>query len=195
MAQTLGLRATSFGASTLIVGALAVMVLTMTTRIALHAPPDLGPPPVVIERPVEPPPPVEHPRVQTPPTQPTHILQNDDTQRAATIDTAPATSTEISTVPGLIEITTPHWTRAPSGLARYYPPRALERGIEGQVVLDCVVEVSGALDCAAVSETPPGWGFAAAAVRISRDYAMVPATRDGVAVEGRYHMRVPFAIH
>ena len=79
-------------------------------------------------------------------------------------------------------------------LQRYYPPRAIERNIEGEVLLDCLVDVAGLLDCRVVSESPNGWGFAAAAQRIARAHRMIPATRDGVAVQGRYAMRVPFQI-
>ncbi len=45
-----------------------------------------------------------------------------------------------------------------------------------------------------MSETPANWGFGLAALRISRDYRMVPAMRDGQAVEGRHWMRVPFEV-
>jgi protein TonB len=91
-------------------------------------------------------------------------------------------------------ITRPEWVRRPSGLTVYYPRRALNRGIEGEAALTCVVSVTGHLDCAVVSETPTGWGFGEAAIRIARDHRMVPAMRDGIAVEGRYSMRVPFQL-
>jgi hypothetical protein len=45
-----------------------------------------------------------------------------------------------------------------------------------------------------VSETPANWGFGEAALRISGDYQMVPATRGGVPVEARHRMVVPFQI-
>jgi hypothetical protein len=62
-------------------------------------------------------------------------------------------------------------------------------------MLDCTVATSGRLVCAIVSETPSHWGFGEAALRISRDHVMVPAMRDGAAVEGRYRMRVPFQVN
>jgi protein TonB len=95
---------------------------------------------------------------------------------------------------GPVEITAPHWRQRPRDLTRFYPTRAIERNIEGEVVLDCMVRVSGLLDCSVVSESPRGWGFADAAQRIARAHRMIPAARDGVAVEGRYVMRVPFQI-
>ncbi|MES1156209.1 MAG: TonB family protein [Alphaproteobacteria bacterium] len=195
MAQTLGLRATSFGASTLLIAGLVFAALSVTTQVALRTPPDIGPPPISIEHPPPPPPPpvTEHttpkPFIQTTPT------ITDDVQRLTPIETLPPTPTDIAVGQGPVEITSPRWTRRPSGLDRYYPPRALARGMEGEATLDCIVRITGALDCAIVSETPQGWGFGEAALRISRDYAMVPAMRDGVAVEGRYRMRAPFDIH
>jgi protein TonB len=91
-------------------------------------------------------------------------------------------------------ITTPDWIRRPSDLAAYYPARALDRGREGVVVLDCLVGVDGRLGCAVLSETPSGWGFGEAALAIARDHEMVPATRDGAPVAAQYRMRVPFAL-
>jgi protein TonB len=95
---------------------------------------------------------------------------------------------------GPVEVTRPRWLEQPRNLARYYPPRAIERNIEGDVVLNCLVRVSGLLDCEVVSESPAGWGLSQAALRIAGAYRMTPATRGGVAVEGRYTMRVPFRI-
>jgi len=88
---------------------------------------------------------------------------------------------------------TPRLGARPS-LASYYPRRALARDISGQVLLDCLVDTNGALNCAIVSETPTNWGFGQAALRIAQDHRMVPASRDGQAVHGRYRMRVPFEL-
>lgn len=194
--STMSLRATSFGASALVMGFLGFAALTMSTHIGLHALPTIDPPSIdIAPRPIEPPPP-EPPKPVVRQQNPIPALA-DDAQRIAAIDDGGATQTiaDVATDTGPLEITQPHWTRHPDNLARYYPERAVARSIEGAVTLDCIVRVSGALDCAVVSETPRGWGFAEAALRISRDYAMVPATRDGAPVEGRYRMRVPFALH
>lgn len=94
--------------------------------------------------------------------------------------------------PPTIVVTHPSWVRRPSNLARYYPRRALLWGVEGQVILNCSVSAQGALSCAVESETPPNWGFGEAAQRIARDHQMIPAQLDGVAVEARYRMLVPF---
>jgi protein TonB len=84
--------------------------------------------------------------------------------------------------------------RRPTNLEIYYPGRARDRGVEGVVQLDCVVQVDGRLNCTIVSETPGGWQFGNAALRMARDHRMAPAARDGVPVEATYRMRVPFSL-
>jgi protein TonB len=91
-----------------------------------------------------------------------------------------------------VQIDNPRWSQRPTNLERYYPRRALQREIEGAAVLDCLVSTAGELTCSVISETPRGWDFGAAALRMAADHRMVPATRAGVPVEGRYRMRVPF---
>jgi len=91
-------------------------------------------------------------------------------------------------------ITSPHWLHRPSDLSRYYPGRALERGKTGEVQLECRVGVEGRLSCRIVSVTPDGWGFGEAALRIAAEHQMAPAMENGVPREGRYFMRVPFAL-
>ncbi|MBI1185788.1 MAG: TonB family protein [Alphaproteobacteria bacterium] len=92
--------------------------------------------------------------------------------------------------PPLIE--RPRWRARPADLGRYYPRRAETAGREGVVELECMVRVTGRLDCAVAQETPQGWGFGQAALAIARDHNMAPAMRDGAAIEARYRMRVPF---
>lgn len=86
------------------------------------------------------------------------------------------------------------WVRRPRDLERYYPRRARQLGVEGQVTLDCRVGLNGELTCVVVEETPPNWGFAEAALRIADEHRMIPAMRDGAPVEGRYVMRAPFTL-
>ena len=80
----------------------------------------------------------------------------------------------------------------PRDLERYYPRRALRMNMQGSATLDCRVAVDGWLNCTVLSETPSDWGFGEAALRIAREYRMVPAMRNGEAIEARYVMRVPF---
>jgi periplasmic protein TonB len=109
---------------------------------------------------------------------------------------APPTHTVLPFAPpaGPPEITNPQWLRRPTSLAAYYPPRAVSREVEGEVLLDCRVLTTGHLSCSILSETPENYGFGQAALRIARDHRMSPAMRDGVAIEGRYRMRVPFQL-
>jgi protein TonB len=137
------------------------------------------PPPPPPDRPPPPPPPeqrVPPPDLSAPPT-PTPI--------PVAVDPPPAPPT-----PSVI--TNPQWLQRPDArdFARYYPPRALERGQEGRVSLDCIVSADGRISCTVTSEDPTGWGFGEAAVRISRHFRMAPATRDGVPTSGG-RVRVP----
>jgi protein TonB len=149
----------------------------------------------IFERPEDPPPPVTNTPPRTLP--PTSGFEQIETV-LPTNDLAPlepVVSTDAIGAPYTPPmITNPRWVQRPSGLENYYPRRALLRGVEGQVVLDCLVTTAGTLNCAVVSETPANWGFAEAALRISRDYRMVPAELDGVPTEGRYRMVAPFRL-
>jgi hypothetical protein len=93
-------------------------------------------------------------------------------------------------------IVNPTWLERPTGevVQEFYPPHAIEQRVVGEVTMGCIVRVDGRLDCRVDSETPPGWGFGEAALGISRFYAMRPAMRDGVPVEARYTLRMPFSM-
>jgi protein TonB len=91
------------------------------------------------------------------------------------------------------EITEPVWLQRPRDTARFYPRAAFVQGVEGRVVLDCFVEVNGRLECSVTSETPPGQGFADAALAIAAAHVMQPATQNGAPVRARYRMIVPFS--
>jgi len=90
----------------------------------------------------------------------------------------------------------PQWTGRPGAdaFARYYPPIALEAGVQGRVVLDCLVREDGHLRCAPIDEEPAEQGFGLAALAIGRGFQMA-AEIDGEATAGR-RVRVPirFAI-
>lgn len=194
MAHTLGLRATSFVISAALLGfsVLAALSITISLQAAQSGAPDViesftetptpppKPPEIMRERP--PAPPLEGP-----------VFSDVATAPLPPIDETPAGSTWQPPI-GPVEITSPRWLRRPSDLGVYYPSRALQRGMTGEAMLDCRVLATGALSCVVASETPAGWGFGAAALRIARDHRMAPAMRDGVAIEGRYRMRVPFEV-
>ncbi|MCR6643577.1 MAG: energy transducer TonB [Terricaulis sp.] len=88
----------------------------------------------------------------------------------------------------------PEWIvrTSPDLFARYYPHEANMQGVDGRVVLDCIVNLDTTLDCDVAEETPTDWGFGAAALEISSHWRVRPATRDGVPMEGG-RLRVPLA--
>ncbi len=94
------------------------------------------------------------------------------------------------TAPKIIQ---PRWIALPTGdqLADAYPQRALDLGRTGAVELSCTVTATGAIrECAVQSETPTGYGFGAAAQKLTRYFRMTPKTEDGRPVEGGV-VRVP----
>ena len=196
MTQSLGMRATSFGASAVLLGLMVFAGLSAT--ITMQLPVFNGPAPIPVET-LSPQPaprkPVVRQQTKPPPDRPIEgPARGIETTAPARPDRSGLNFGPPVPPLGPSEITNPRWLRQPRDLASYYPARALAREIPGQVVLDCRVDVVGALHCAVVSETPANWGFGRAALEIAGDYRMVPAMRDGQAIEGRYRMRVPFEV-
>lgn len=90
-------------------------------------------------------------------------------------------------------ITSPDWLERPGprDFANAYPPAALRDEVEGQATIQCKVSAAGLLvDCSALSENPPGYGFGAAALSMAFKFRMRPQTKDGVPVDGGM-MRIP----
>jgi protein TonB len=166
--------------------------LSVSYTVQQLIPPDPTPVVSMAPPPVAPPPPIPH--TAPPPLQHTIVIPDaPPTPTSEPLDPTPIALTPPAP-PGPPTITDPRWLRVPRDLSRYYPARAQQMAVEGAATLDCVVAVSGALNCTVVSETPAGWNFGAAALRISQDYQMAPATQNGQAVQARYRMRVPFQI-
>jgi hypothetical protein len=74
-----------------------------------------------------------------------------------------------------------------------YPAAALARGVQGRVTMMCTVRMDWALDCGLETETPEGWGFAEAALRLSR-YYIVRRDYPGVSVGTRVRLPVRFQL-
>ncbi len=193
MSHILNLRAASLAASALMVGAAVLAALTVSYSVQIRA----AEPPFGFTFWSEPPPPPEPARRRS--LTPLNPDAREAIQPFEPPPLLPSAGFGVSVAPsaplGPVIIDRPHWLERPSRPERHYPRRARESGIEGVAQLDCLVSVAGALDCVVVAETPADWGFGAAALRIAREYRMAPATRDGVPVEGRYRLRLPFELN
>ena len=85
------------------------------------------------------------------------------------------------------EIRDPTWLSRPTAaeMERYYPQAALDRGLSGVAVLQCLVTATGDLrGCRVAGETPASAGFGKAALKLSAFFHMSPRTEDGTAVDG-----------
>lgn len=189
-----GLRATSLALSAALLGVALIAAMTMRfTMAASDAPLDVSA--VEMVRPTPPPTPPETPRETIrPPLDNPIVIELPTLPPVLETAQTPTELPVIYTPPQPPLVTDPSWTRRPRNLERFYPARARQLGIEGEVSLDCVVSAQGALGCVVARETPPGWGFGDAALAIAREHRMVPATRDGQTVEARYRMRLPFQL-
>lgn len=190
MSQSLQMRTASLGASMLLLGGALIAALSFKYVLPEIQFPEPRPVMGEVEAPPQPPEPVREP-IARPMTEDQPFLE---TLGPAVNNDAPPTYTTISIdgPPSITTVTNPTWVERPRDLARYYPRRAVRMNVEGSATLDCRVAVDGRLTCAVISETPPDWGFGEAAQRIAREYRMVPAMRNGQAIEARYVMRVPF---
>ncbi len=91
----------------------------------------------------------------------------------------------------------PVWLRRPTGedLARYFPDIAVEAGVGGRAVISCRAMATGELaQCEVVSETPAGFRFGEAALRLAPLFRLAPRMTDGSSVEG-ITLRLPLAFH
>jgi len=89
--------------------------------------------------------------------------------------------------PGNLSFENPTWDRKPSGddVARYYPDRALRQEVDGRATISCSVKANGTVTgCVVVSESPEGYGFGDAAIKLSSRFRMKPKRVDGSPVEG-----------
>ncbi len=142
---------------------------------------------VIVEDDPPKPPPIVRPPPPAPPLQ---------TQAHIDATAPPTMTTEIimplePVAPGPVYIDATFIQR-PSGrdFERYFPRRALERGISGRVVLDCRVAENGGIACAVDSEDPAGWGFGDASLRAAQEFRVAPATAEGHPTSGG-RLRVP----
>ena len=88
-----------------------------------------------------------------------------------------------------------NWLKGPTpeDLLSVWPRDAFKKGYGGKAIIACQVSVQGGLrECAVESESPAGAGFGGAAIALTPQFLMKPATRDGVPVVGPVRIPVIF---
>jgi protein TonB len=189
----LNLRLISFGLAAVICSALVYIALTGKFSAVTDMFEDGDAIKVEIqEKEKPPPPPPPPPNTPPPPPPPEQRVPPPDMSAPPTPTPIPVAVDPPPAPPTPSVITNPQWLERPNSrdFARYYPPRALERNQEGRVVLNCIVGADGRIGCSVESETPSGWNFGEAAIRISRSFRMSPRMENGAATEGG-RVRVP----
>jgi protein TonB len=193
MTNAVPLRAVSWTVSAAIWAALLVGAFSMGMKLPVIEIPQNEPDSMDVKTERRPPPPTK----PVAPRTPVRATPDDVTETVITpipvaaeplapsITPAPLGPAEPTAAPAPV-ITNPVWLSRPGAreFERYYPPRALERGREGRVTLDCIVGANGAIACAVARETPEGWGFGAAALKIAPSFRLAPRMEDGRATEG-----------
>lgn len=193
MSNTASLRAAAFVVSGVVWSALVVLAFTSHLKLPdfrLPAPNETTidvvaePPPVIT------PPPTVKPATTTPrtlsddtiPQVITQPFTDEISDTLPTIDLAP----NVTAGPPAPVITRPQWLSRPGAreFERFYPARAREREKEGRVTLDCIVAADGAIGCRVARETPEGWGFGQAALKIAPSFRLAPRMEDGRPTEG-----------
>lgn len=89
----------------------------------------------------------------------------------------------------------PMWLRRPSAddMRRLYPSQ--QKGVEGFVSADCLLDKRGQFtSCEIVNETPAGMGFGESTMRLAKLFKMKPIDADGASVAGR-KLRLPVRWH
>lgn len=87
------------------------------------------------------------------------------------------------------------WLRKPTPqqLFAVWPTEAQKRGVNGRATIGCTVSKQGALfGCQVLSEEPAGMGFGTAAIALTPQFLMKPATVDGQPVESTVRMPINF---
>ena len=95
------------------------------------------------------------------------------------------------------QVTHADWVAKPSNddMAEAYPPLANTFDVAGHVVLACKVAITGRVtDCRVTSETPKGWGFGAAALKVAPLFQMAPSTIGGSATVSDVRIPIRFAL-
>lgn len=95
------------------------------------------------------------------------------------------------------QVTKPEWLSIPSGddMAKVYPDLAQRMNLAGRASIKCIIDTDGSLqDCQVVKESPAGFGFGAAALRLSAYFKMKPPQRDGRPIKGVLTLPIRFEL-
>jgi TonB family protein len=87
------------------------------------------------------------------------------------------------------------WAKKPTSEQMWavLPKLASDEGVGGKTSLHCTVSTEGALrDCTVEWEQPAGYGFGMAALKLTDQFRMKPATRGGRAVEDEVSIPIHF---
>jgi protein TonB len=87
----------------------------------------------------------------------------------------------------------PDWSSRPNGsdFSRFYPPKAAALRLDGMAVMQCRVDLTGALSaCAILREGPWGAGFGKATLQMAPLFQMKPMSVNGRPVAGGI-IRIP----
>jgi protein TonB len=90
------------------------------------------------------------------------------------------------------------WVKTPSARLdpQSWPERALRMEVDGEATLHCAYDAQGILgDCKVMSETPSGYAFGLAAMRMTRRFKLKPVLSDGSPLKpGEITFVVPFRV-
>ena len=110
----------------------------------------------------------------------------------STVTVAGVAAAEGPVVPANL-IAHPVWLKKPTGpdLANHYPDKALSAGLSGGAVVECTVTPKGRLQsCTLISETPEGYDFGKAVLKLAYYFRMAEVDGDGAPTAGRL-VRLP----
>lgn len=97
--------------------------------------------------------------------------------------------------PATPEALAPRWRQAPRLQASDYPNRALQQSVSGSAVIRCQFHPSGQPSaCGVESETPVGYGFGTAALRVVERARLDPDSLAGAAPGASFTVRIVFSV-
>lgn len=78
----------------------------------------------------------------------------------------------------------------------YYPRKAMDEGKEGKADIKCLISADHAItQCTVLNETPPKWGFGAAAMELFTGMKVPEMTKSGEPTAGReYKIHMNFRL-